>query len=307
MKKIIYILTCTLLPAIAFSASPEKKCLSQTKKYLEKSLTGVALDINSPTLVEDARKVLQPAFDRAMASVECTDDTVDSALNELETKRITFTAPNNPKLEFDIMMQLRVPESPTKPNTPPPTTTPDETPIAFFVYNNATKKPGDIVQLTDIPKLYWSNECSDHTIAFNLSNKAGVNIAGQRVFSPIFNQDKYEYFLDFQQGNNRRIFPGLVLLETQFTTGIQERLVMTTPDKADEYAKQFANALANTACKNENLVVYTVDLGTTFTPSDTKIDWGLALGGPLLGALVPQKIMHINQITIKSGPYPVKK
>lgn len=287
------------MPAIAFSASPEKKCLSQAKKYLEKSLTGVALDINSPTLVEDARNVLQPAFDRAMASVECTAANVDSALNELETNRITFTAPNNPKLEFDIMMLLRVPESSTA--------TPEKTPIAFFVYNNATKKPGDIVQLTDIPKLYWSNECSDHTIAWNLSNKAGVNIAGQRVFSPIFNQDKYEYFLDFQQGNNRRIFPGLVLLETQFTKGIQERLVMTTPDKADEYAKQFANALANTVCKDENLVVYTVDLGTTFTQSDTKIDWGLALGGPLLGALTPQKIKHINQITIKSGPYPVKK
>ena len=124
MKKIIYILTCTLLPAIAFSASPEKKCLSQAKKYLEKSLTGVALDINSPTLVEDARNVLQPAFDRAMASVECTAANVDSALNELETNRITFTAPNNPKLEFDIMMLLRVPESSTA--------TPEKTPIAFF-------------------------------------------------------------------------------------------------------------------------------------------------------------------------------
>lgn len=306
MKKIIYILTCTLLPAIAFSASPEKKCLSQTKKYLEKSLTGVALDINSPTLVEDAKKVLQPAFDRAMASVECTDPAVDSALTKLGTNRITFTAPNNRKLEFDIMMQLQVPESPTKPNTPPPTATPEKTPIAFFVYNNATKKPGDIVQLSDIPQLYWSNECSDHTIALDLSNKAGVNIAGQRVFSPIFNQDNYEYFLDFQQGNNRRIFPGLVLLETPFPT-VQERLVMTAPDKADEYAKQFATALANTVCVNENLVVYTVDLGTTFTPSDTGIDWGWALGGPLVGALAPQKIMHINQITIKSGPYPVKK
>lgn len=299
MKKIIYILTCTLLPAIAFSASPEKKCLSQTTKSLKETLTGVALDINSPTLVEDARSVLQPAFDRAMASVECTAANVDSALTKLGTNRITFTAPNNPKLEFDIMMLLRVPESSTA--------TPEKTPIAFFVYNNATKKPGDIVRLTDITKLYWSNECSDHTIAFNLSNKAGVNIAGQRVFSPIFNQDKYEYFLDFQQGNNRRIFPGLVLLETQFTKGIQERLVMTAPDKADEYAKQFANALANTVCKDENLVVYTVDLGTTFTQSDTGIDWGLALGGPLVGALVPQKIKHINQITIKSGPYQVKK
>lgn len=299
MKKIISILTCTLLPAIAFSASPEKKCLSQTTKSLKETLTGVALDINSPTLVEDAKSVLQPAFDRAMASVECTAANVDSALTNLGTNRITFTAPNNPKLEFDIMMQLWVPESSTA--------TPEKTPIAFFVYNNATKKPGDIVRLTDIPELYWSNECSDHTIAFNLSNKAGVNIAGQRVFSPIFNQDKYEYFLDFQQGNNRRIFPGLVLLETQFIKGIQERLVMTAPDKADEYAKQFANALANTVCKNENLVVYTVDLGTTFTQSDTKIDWGLALGGPLVGALVPQKIKHINQITIKSGPYPVKK
>lgn len=306
MKKIIYILTYTLLPAIAFSASPEKKCLSQTKKYLEKSLTGVALDINSPTLVEDARKVLQPAFDRAMASVECTDPAVDSALTKLGTNRITFTAPNNRKLEFDIMMQLRVPESPTNPNTPPPTATPEKTPIAFFVYNNATKKPGDIVQLTDIPQLYWSNECSDHTIALGLSNEAGVNIAGQRVFSPIFNQDDYEYFLDFEQGNDRRIFPGLVLLETSFPT-VQERLVMTAPDKADEYAKQFATALANTVCVNENLVVYTVNLGTAFTPSDTGIDWGWLLGGPLVGALAPQKIMHINQITIKSGPYPVKK
>ena len=295
------------MPAIAFSASPEKKCLSQTTKSLKETLTGVALDINSPTLVEDARSVLQPAFDRAMASVECTNPTVDSALTKLGTNRITFTAPNNPKLEFEIMMQLRVPESPTKPNTPPSTATPEKTPIAFFVYNNATKKPGDIVQLSDIPQLYWSNECSDHTIAWGLSNEAGVNIAGQRVFSPIFNQDDYEYFLDFQQGNNRRIFPGLVLLETQFTKGIQERLVMTAPDKADEYAKQFATALANTVCKDENLVVYTVNLGTTFTQSDTKIDWGLALGGPLLGVLAPQKIKHINQITIKSGPYPVKK
>lgn len=297
MKKIIYILTCTLLPAIAFSASPAKKCLSQTTKSLKEALTGVALDINSPTLVEDAKSVLQPAFDRAMASVECTASAVDSALTELGTNRITFTAPNNPKLEFEIIMQLRVPESSTA--------TPEKTPIAFFVYNNATKKPGDVVHLTDIPQLYWSNECSDHTIAWNLSNKAGVNIAGQRVFSPTFNQDKYEYFLDFQQGNNRRIFPGLVLLETPFPT-VQEQLVMTSPDKADEYANQFATALANTACKNENLVVYTVDLGTTFT-SDTDIDWAWALGGPLLGALIPQKIMHINQITIKSGPYPVKK
>lgn len=148
----------------------------------------------------------------------------------------------------------------------------------IFVYNNRTKSYPDVVKVSDIPKLYWSDSCSDHTIWDNLDDDAAVNVAGQRTFKEYGGAD-HEYFLDFEKGNDMRAFPGLVLQDV--TSSTEEKIVAYSNFIAGKQAAQnFAAALQNSACSNQSLAVYLVALDTAPDPNN-KDAWaiGASIGG----------------------------
>ena len=148
-------------------------------------------------------------------------------------------------------------------------------PTGIMLYNKPTLSVGSVIKLSDIPKLYWSDECSDHTIWDNLDDDAAVNIAGQSAFSQ-YGGAKNEYFLDFEEGNNRRAFPGLVLMDK--TASTSESIVQfNNLHSAIGAAQSFANALNNTACSNDGLAAYVVALNVQPGATD-KDGWAVAAG-----------------------------
>lgn len=151
-----------------------------------------------------------------------------------------------------------------------------------MVYNKRTLKAGDVIQLSDVSQLYWSKDCSDHVIWDNLNNKAAVNVAGQRVFSQYGGTDN-EFFLDFEEGNNRRAFPGLVLMDKTKSTS-EEIVAFSNVQSSLAASQQFADALKNSYCSNQGLAVYTVALDVQRTETN-KNTWGIAasVGGGVAG------------------------
>ncbi len=204
-------------------------------------------------------------------------------------------------------------------STPGATTDPDTSHLyAIFVYDDGTKKIGDSVKLIDINEIYWDKKCSDHVIAFDLNNKAAINRAGQSVFTEKYksestkklsNPDSYEYFLDFEEGNKRRIFPGLLILETgraSIPPSTEMLVFSSNKDKLTDYAKQFATKLKDTAC--QNLYVYVADLHISaqsierpafdILTKELLRQFGVAY-------LFLSEITYINEIEIVSEPYAI--
>lgn len=180
--------------------------------------------------------------------------------------------------------------------------------LGIMVYNKRTKSYPDIIKLSDIPKLYWSNECSDHVIWDGLNNNAAINVAGQRVFSQYGGGDN-EFFLDFEEGNNRRAFPGLVLMDK--TRSSNEYIVSYTNFiTGKQVAEQFAEALQNSYCSNQSLAVYLVELGPASARSwysenkDKVATFSYAVAGALgFLTMIPTQIEDIQQVKIMAGPY----
>ena len=157
-------------------------------------------------------------------------------------------------------------------------------PLGILVYNKNNLGSSDIIKLTDIPKLYWSDECSDHTIWDNLDDDTAVNMAGQRVFTQ-YGASNNEFFLDFEEGNNRRAFPGLVIMDK--TSSTSEKIVsFTNLHTAINVAQQFASELNNSECSNQGLAVYVVNLKTQRLSNSERDGWaytaGIAGATPLL-------------------------
>ena len=151
----------------------------------------------------------------------------------------------------------------------------------IMIYNKRSKIPGDVIKLSDIKQLYWSDECSDHTIADNLDDDAAVNKAGQQVFSSYGGSDN-EFFLDFEEGNDRRAFPGLVLMDK--TNSTTEKIVTFTDlPSAIDAAQNFQSALKNSECSSQGLAVYVVALDVKKDTTD-KDDWvlGASIGGGVM-------------------------
>ena len=209
-------------------------------------------------------------------------------------------------------------------------------PTGIMLYNKPTLSVGEVIQLSDINKLYWSDECSDHTIWDNLDNDAAVNIAGQKVFSQYGGADN-EYFLDFED-NDRRAFPGLVLMDETATT--TEKIVsFNNLHTAIAATQSFAGALKNTACGNDGLTAYVVALNVQPGSTDSVISdiaastsiatgvagaaigsaaaigwipvagWAFAVGAVAVGAiaggisLIPGEISDIQRVMVMDGPY----
>lgn len=142
----------------------------------------------------------------------------------------------------------------------------------IMVYNNKSLQPGDVIQLSDIPSLYWNSDCSDHHIWENLSDDAAVNVAGQRTFGQ-YGGGSNEFFLDFED-NDRRAFPGLVLMDKTGST--TERIVsFNNLHTAVSAAETFAKNLNNSACSNDGLAVYVVALDVQKTSNNNKDGWAI--------------------------------
>lgn len=169
----------------------------------------------------------------------------------------------------------------------------------IMVYNKKNLQPGDVIQLSDIPSLYWNSDCSDHHIWENLSDDAAVNVAGQKTFSQ-YGGGANEYFLDFEEGNDRRAFPGLVLMDKTGST--TEKIVQfNNLHTAVSAAETFANNLNNSACSTDGLAVYVVALDVQKTSTD-KEGWGLVasvVGGPaaVVGIAAGLNAMGVTAVT----------
>lgn len=179
-------------------------------------------------------------------------------------------------------------------------------PAGIMVYNNRGLWAGDFIGLDDITELYWSDECSDHVIWDNLDDDAAVNVAGQKVFSQ-YGGEKNEFFLDFEEGNNRRAFPGLVLMDK--TQSSSESIVaFSNLQTAIKAAEEFANALNGTVCSNDGLAVYVVALGVKPLPTKDRMGWGIVgtVFNGWVGAAVslyPTEIKDIEWVKVLDGPY----
>lgn len=205
-------------------------------------------------------------------------------------------------------------------------------PTGIMLYNKPTLSVGEVIKLSDIPKLYWSDECSDHTIWDNLDDDAAVNIAGQSAFSQ-YGGAKNEYFLDFED-NDRRAFPGLVLMDKTGSTS-ESIVQFNNLHSAIAATQGFANALNNTACSNDGLAAYVVALNVQ-NPGSTHDNTLVAAGTTAIGiaggvaaavgwipvggwiiagvagvtagiiTLFPGKIFDIQRVMVMDGPYLIK-
>lgn len=155
----------------------------------------------------------------------------------------------------------------------------------ILVINKKNLSPGDVLELSSLPKnkKFFSDDCSDHTIWDNLDDDAAVNVAGQETFNE-YGGSKNEFFLDFAEGDDRRAFPGLVLMDKTLST--QESIVTyRNVNTAMEKTQQFASKLKNGACSNQGLAVYAVALDVKKADtSSEKIGWAIAasVGGGAL-------------------------
>ena len=212
-------------------------------------------------------------------------------------------------------------------------------PTGFLVVNKRTYIPGDVIKKSDMPTDYFfSSDCSDHYVRLNLSDDAGVNVAGQSAFAAYGGKEN-EYFLDFPVEKNCRAFPGLVLGDFGGWGAPEKIIAYTNYLDAQGAAESFAKALQNTSCANQNLAVYLVSLesmpaqkdGTTgivigagvgggaaaatltAVLASNPVGWvvgavGLAVGGIVAGvsSLFYKDLADIQQVVVLKGPYIVK-
>ena len=163
-------------------------------------------------------------------------------------------------------------------------------PTGILVVDNRNYKPGDVIKKSDMPTYYFfDSACSDHYVRLNLSDDAGVNVAGQKVFAE-YGGSKNEFFLDFPVGESCRSFPGLVIADIG-TLGAKEQLVAYRDYlSAQRAVETFATALKSTACSNNSnrLAVYLVSLDTKkIVDKNGTSGWviGAGVGGAAAGAL----------------------
>jgi len=172
--------------------------------------------------------------------------------------------------------------------------------MGFIVINKRNLSPGDVLKLSDIQvpenKKFFSDACSDWVIWDNLDDDANVNVAGQTVFSE-FGGKKNEFFLDFAEGDNRRAFPGLVLMdETGSTT--EKIVTYFNPYIAVKKLADFSKLLHEGECSGGgyNLAAYLVALNVQQIEGDTDFKnisdssnrrWavGLSIGGDVVGGV----------------------
>ena len=153
----------------------------------------------------------------------------------------------------------------------------------ILVINKRSYSPNDGIKLSDFPRntKLFSDECSDWTIADNLDDDAAVNKVGQSVFNE-FGGSKNEFFLDFTEGDNRRAFPGLVLMDETWSS--KEKIVSYRNLKTGlQKAQAFATALKSSECANQGLAVYLVALDAKMVTDESSGRKGWAIAASVGG------------------------
>lgn len=173
-----------------------------------------------------------------------------------------------------------------------------ETQTAIMVYNDRTKKIWDVIKSSDIKKSYWSKDCSARWISGNPSykNKA-VNQAGRKTF-PEFGGDKNSFFLDFEDGNDKRAFPGFVIMDKSWSTK-EEIVIFKHLPTAVKRTQTFADALQNSTCGNQGLAVYLVSIAGN--PDKTGSTGHKGAGATIAGTGVGIGAVIIGSTAIASG------
>ncbi len=154
-----------------------------------------------------------------------------------------------------------------------------DTPIGVLVTKKTNLSVGDVLELSQLERKtkFFPADCSPHRIWYNLDDDAAVNKAGQTVFTE-YGGSKNEFFLDFADGDNRRAFPGLVLMDR---TGSPTEDIVTYHNvrTAIQKTEQFSRLLKSTACANSGLAVYAVYLAVEKEGSTReKTGWKVAAG-----------------------------
>lgn len=158
--------------------------------------------------------------------------------------------------------------------------------------------PGNEIKKSDMPRDYFfTKECSDHYVRFNLSNSSAVNKAGQSAIG-----SDVEYFLDFPVGKSCRAFPGLVLGAQRGWGGKEKIIAYNNYKDARKAMNTFADTLRNSACSG--LAVYHVALEEMPKERAGTEGW-LMLGGVVYGTIYgfsPRDLADIQKVTVMSEP-----
>ena len=245
MKKILLILSIFFVSSA--NAGTLDGCLekiAQTKEW-EKGITDIFNKVElTDELVSAKKQQIYTLLTQEIANV-CSDNLVTIAKSKNNRGTIYFTH-NKKEYGFDFSIDQIFDNLIMR--------------TGVLVINRRNLSSGDVLKLSDIPKKQklFSDECSDWTIWDNLDDDAAVNIAGQAVFNE-FGGSKNEFFLDFAEGDNRRAFPGLVLMDKTGST--KEQIVSYLNLKTGlKKTQQFAEQLKNSQCANQGLSVYLVAL-----------------------------------------------
>lgn len=119
---------------------------------------------------------------------------------------------------------------------------------AIFVYNK-NKNFGDKIKKTDIQSNYWTNECSDLSVKFNIDDDSSINITGQKTF----NIKDSEFYLS----PSNKPFYGMIMLNIGVNRKYKDSvLIFKHLPTAIKLVEDFSKNLQNSACSNQGLVVY---------------------------------------------------
>ena len=179
-------------------------------------------------------------------------------------------------------------------------------PLAIMIYNKTNLTPGDVIQLSDIPSgsagRYWSDACGDHSIWDGVDMDTAVVKAGKQAFTDYMTNSRNEFFIDFPEGDDRRAFPGLIILDKRGST-TEEIVRYSNLVKAKSVAQNFTTGLKNNAgCQNQNLAVYVVNTNISKSSSSNDTGWQIAagIGGGSL-ALVGINTAIISNVSLSTA------
>lgn len=178
--------------------------------------------------------------------------------------------------------------------------------LGFIVVKNKNLSRNDILKVSDIPNKskFFNSSCSAQNARIVIPDDTAVNVAGQAVFSE-FGGDKNEFYLDYAEGDNRRAFPGLVIMD-QSLSPVESMVIYQSLPIALERYEQFGEKLKSSACSNQNLALYLVSIEADKT-SKTFSAWNwlhIVLSTPTFYMVSPV-INKLNSVKIVEGPYPL--
>jgi len=182
----------------------------------------------------------------------------------------------------------------------------------MFAPDSFVKPVGTVVKPEDLPKSYFfDSDCSDHKLAWNISNTAAIN---KTVRSLLGNDDNY--FLDMPVNEYMTMFPGLLEVGTnswrswRARIGSEDYKIVIYRDLAEakEIQKTLASMLDNSKCGGLNLYLVALDVDKTTSPAkakasrlgDTFFDNGVYSGGlNIRGSLIKEVITISEPIKIQ--------